>query len=129
MPLENDIKERAIAQRTRIIEMLKEAGENGLTNIELYDYVTKSLGARLSELYERGYKIECTKVKNGIYKYVLVSEPPENYKKPIRAEDLLLQTIEGNYSGKIDITELKKLLRDNDLIISRKAGAHKRRIS
>lgn len=126
MTVDQDILERAIAQRNCIIEELRSAGINGCTNIYLYDYVTKSLGARLSELYERGYYIQCTKLQNGIYNYVLIAEPIKPFAKPMRAEDLLLKRIEEDYQGKISINELKSLLESNDLIISRKAGALKR---
>lgn len=127
--MEQDIVNRAIAQRSRIIETLREVGIEGCTNIELYEHVTKSLGARLSELYERGYYIECTKIKDGIYNYVLISEPIKPFAKPMSAEKMLLKQIDEDYEGNIDAEQLLELLRNNDLIISRKAGAHKRKLA
>jgi hypothetical protein len=129
MPLEEDIRLRAKAQRSKIIEALREAGVKGLTNVYLYDNITKSLGARLTELYERGYYIQCTKVKDGVYNYVLIAEPIKPQPKPKRAEDLLIEQIETKYNGTIDVQHLINLLRENDLIISRKAGAFKRKLA
>lgn len=127
--MDQDILDRAIAQSIKIIEVLREAGIKGCTNIELSDRVTKSLGARLSGLYERGYYIECTKIGKGVYNYVLISEPIKPLSKPLRAEKLLLKQIEEQYNGSVNITELLDLLRKHDLIISRKAGAHKRKLA
>lgn len=127
--LEEDIRKRAKAQGEKIIDALRKAGVNGLTNIYFYDNITKSLGARLTDLYERGYNIQCTKVKDGVYNYVLISEPIKQKPKAERAEDLLLNQIETEFNGKIDSEQLKNLLRENDLIISRKAGAFKRRLA
>ena len=124
-----NVPKRAKAQRSRIIEELRKAGVNGLTNIYLYDNVTKSLGARLTELYERGYNIQCTQIQEGIYKYVLISEPIKPKPKAKRAEDLLIHQIETEYNGKIDAVNLIHLLRENDFIISRKAGAFKRQLA
>ncbi|MEX3623702.1 hypothetical protein [Viridibacillus arvi] len=127
--LEEDIVFRAKVQRNKIIEALRAAGTNGCTNIFLYNNITKSLGARLSELYERGYYIECKKLKDSVYNYVLIWEPIKPQPKPMRAEDILIDKIQRNFSGEIDIENLLNLLRDNDLIISRKAGAHKRKMA
>lgn len=127
--VQDDIRKRAKAQRKRIIEALRKAGVEGLTNVYLYDNITKSLGARLTDLYERGYNIQCTKVKDGVYKYVLISEPIKLKPKAKRAEDLLINQIETQFNGKIDTQHLIDLLRENDLIISRKAGAFKRKLA
>lgn len=125
--LDKDIELRANAQRNKIIEVLREAGIKGVTNIYLYSHVSKSLGARLSELYERGYNIECTNMKHGIFKYMLISEPVKQRPKPMRAEELLIQEITDHYDGSISTKDLIEILKTNDLIISRKAGAHKRK--
>ena len=127
MSVNRDDLSRAKAQRNCIIEELRSAGIFGCTNIDLYN-LTKSLGARLSELYERGYNIKCTKLQEGIYNYVLIAEPIKPFAKPMRAEDLLLKHIEEDYQGIISINELKNLLENHDLIISRKAGAFKRKL-
>ncbi|WP_121616736.1 hypothetical protein [Virgibacillus halodenitrificans] len=127
--VEIDIRKRAKAQRGKIIEGLRKAGVEGLTNVYLYDNITKSLGARLTELYERGYNIQCTKVEDGVYRYVLISEPIKLKPKSKRAEELLINQIDTDFNGKIDTKDLIDLLRENDFIISRKAGAFKRALA
>ncbi len=118
-----EIKERAAGQRDKILEILRNRGLKGVTNVYFYEKVTKSLGARMSELNERGYGITTRHLGNGMYKYILVSEPLVPSKKFTRAEDMLMEAIEER--GSVTADELKNLLKNYGFIISRKSGSKK----
>lgn len=116
-----EIKKKRQSQLSLIIEMLKEAGEKGITNIAFKE-ITASLGARMSDLHAKGYVISSTHIGNGIYRYVLVKEPVQSMLKPKRAIEVLLSKIEEN-GGTVTSTQLVELLKKNDLLISRHNGA------
>lgn len=120
-----DFQERASDQCESILNLLRSAGIKGVTNVYFYNHVTKSLGARMSELYERGYKINTYNKGSGVFKYVLISEPDGKTPKIERAEDLLMRIIKGR-GGVVTASELKSIMEYHQLIISRKGGAKKR---
>jgi hypothetical protein len=100
--------------------MLKEAGEQGTTNVEMAR-VGLGYGARLTELYQMGYEIDSYPLVNGVYNYILRKEPGEL--KPImKAAEEVLWEIERKYGGSIETDELKDLLESKDFRIVRSHG-------
>lgn len=63
------------SQRTRILLLLQEAGELGVTNAEL-NSVCFRYAARVFELRRDGHRIETVEVKRGLFKFVLSSPQP-----------------------------------------------------
>ncbi|MDQ4682044.1 hypothetical protein [Stenotrophomonas maltophilia group sp. RNC7] len=122
---EKELKERASGQREKILLKLRENGCKGVTNVYFYKHVTRSLGARLSELNERGYGIQTKNLGHGVYKYVLISEPLTPGVRFERAEDILMREIEERKF--VTASEIKSILQQNGFIISRKGGSKKLR--
>lgn len=123
--LDEDVKERAKHQRAKIVKALRKAGLKGLTNVELIQNITPSLGARMSELYERGYSVDVRKIRDGVYRYVLLAEPIKPYSKPKRATDIILEEILNRYDDQISSQALKSLLDRKGFIVCRRSGSYK----
>jgi hypothetical protein len=104
--------------------MLRNAGENGLTNTQLKDFCIR-WDARVRELYQKGYVIEVVSLGNGVYQYVLKSEPEVVPPKPQKAIHMLMEEIQQRFDGSVTSSELMELLKDKGLNIVRKHGAHK----
>jgi Helix-turn-helix domain len=62
-----------MSQRTRVLALLRHAGERGVTNSEFVDWRIFRYAARLHELREEGYEIR-TKAFGSKVTYTLVSE-------------------------------------------------------
>lgn len=121
----NEAKERIPTQREKIINLLKAAGEEGVTSSDL-NQICFRYGARLSELYERGYLIEATNFENGMYRYVLRKTPSKETLFE-SAEEVLLQQI-TQQGGQFVAKLLKTLLRENGFKIIRKHNWFKEKI-
>lgn len=113
---------RTPTQRQKIINALKEAGENGLTNNQL-NSICYRYGARISELYEKGYEIEITALGKGLYKYVLRKEPSQE-NLYINAEEIFLAEI-CEIGGKSVEKLIQALLSEKGFKICRKHGWYK----
>ena len=83
---------REVKKKEQIVNALKIAGRNGVTNAEMSNIALR-YGGYLGELYKDGYKISKEHLGNGLYKYVLLSEPDE---APVRekAIDVLAKEFE-----------------------------------
>ena len=68
---------RIPSQIEKIINLLKESGEEGATNIALCA-ISFKYDARLSELRRKGYEIETLYDGKGIFRYVLKKIPADN---------------------------------------------------
>jgi hypothetical protein len=119
----NEAQERIPSQKEKMINLLKEAGENGVTNIEL-SKISLRYNARISELIMSGYIIENTQVKKGVYKYVLKGFKSD-VKSYLHAADEILMIVENGYKDRISSAELKNLLEEKDFTITRKANWYK----
>ena len=102
-----EAKERIPSQLEKILNRLKEAGEEGVTNSEL-SRISLQYSARLMELRLKGYVIETIPLKNGVYKYILRKMSSEIYYT--NATDDILMTIKHDYDNAISSEELKALL-------------------
>ena len=58
----NEAKERIPSQIEKIINLLKESGEEGATNIQLSN-ISLKYATRISELRSKGYEIETSMKK------------------------------------------------------------------
>src|SRR5579872_2610348 len=67
-------RSRAHSQADEILQMLREAGESGCTNLELWA-VAHTAHSRIADLPTRGHRIVCTRIRAGVYRYVLIDAP------------------------------------------------------
>lgn len=114
-----EAKERIPSQLEKILNRLKKAGEEGVTNSEL-SRISLQYSARLMELRLKGYVIETIPLKNGVYKYILRKMSSEIYYT--NATDDILMTIKHDYDNAISSEELKALLIEKYFNIQRKSG-------
>jgi uncharacterized protein YjbK len=109
-----------------MIEMLKKAGNKGVTNVE-FSKVANCYTARLSELYSAGYIISVENLGEGVYKYTLEYEP-NNPKKAKKKVDELIEKINKDFSGVVTLKELDSLLTALSINISRKSFPNTKKI-
>lgn len=64
-----------MTQRERILKMLEDAGDEGVTNLKL-NTVAFRYGGRLHELREDGYRIRSKHVKGSVWKFTLLNVEP-----------------------------------------------------
>lgn len=114
--------ERTESQREKIVAALKQAGELGVTNVEL-NKIALRYNARIQELYVRGYKMHTEDLDGGVTKYILMSEPTAPYKKPRKAVDILIEDVNDKYDGNISARELKDYLDTQGFTVKRRIGA------
>lgn len=117
-----EAKPRIPSQRERIVELLKERGELGATNDEL-SRIALCYQTRIFELVEQGYEIKLENLGQGLVKYMLLKIPdsPDAPRKPIR--DIIVEEINENYGGLVDVSSLYELLEKCNAMISRKSVA------
>lgn len=123
----NTLKEaegRIPNQRERILNLLRSAGEKGVTNNQLIKLCVR-WNSRMHELYQEGYEIKTELVADGVYKYILLKEPEVKRGKPVSAVKLLQKEIEKNYKGTVTAEHLELLLDKLGLNVVRRAGTHK----
>lgn len=64
-------------QKKAVMEMLKKAGERGVTNIEFYASYLPRFSARIHELRQElrgtGSRIVSERIKNNLYRYKLIT--------------------------------------------------------
>lgn len=119
-----EAKPRIPSQKERILNMLKEAGSEGVTNSTLSNVAIR-FTSRIQELYQEGYKIDIEPVENGIYRYILVSEPAIKKSKPEKAVNIVRRSIKEKFNGQVTADELINLLNENGFNIVRRYGAIK----
>lgn len=118
-----DARQRIPSQTERIIKLLREAGEDGVTNHAL-SKISLKYDSRISELRMRGYEIETTHEKKGVYRYVLIKAPSIDTIY-LNATDEILMLIDTDFGGNIQSKELKSLLDLMHFHITRKSGWYK----
>ncbi|MET3349001.1 UNVERIFIED_ORG: hypothetical protein ABID57_000670 [Arthrobacter sp. UYEF1] len=64
-------------QRERILQMLEDAGEEGVTNLAL-NTVAYRYGGRLFELRQDGYRIRSSHVKGPVWRFTLLPQDSAN---------------------------------------------------
>lgn len=118
-----DARQRIPSQTERMIKLLRESGEEGVANHEL-SKISLKYDSRISELRMRGYEIETTHEKKGVYKYIL-KKTPSTDSMFLNATDEILMIIDTDFGGNIQSKELKSLLELMHFHITRKSGWYK----
>lgn len=129
----DDAQQRIPSQKEKIVNLLRDAGEDGVTNAELAR-IGLRYGARLTELYKEGFIIDNEPVENSesLYKYVLKAMPG-TVTIHQDAETLLVAALLEKFDGGfVDIYEvvqaLPKILDDEFLRVTRKPGYYRKRL-
>lgn len=119
MSMYKEARERIPNQKKRIIEALRLAGENGLTNKQL-SKIAMRYTARMAELYKMGYNIKLDNLGNGVVKYTLLSEPV----KPVKQENALqkIESMIRQMGGEVTMSQLKEVLTSNNIIVAHKGA-------
>lgn len=125
MTIYKDSVKRAPTQREIILDVLREAGDKGVLNIELVE-ICIGYRSRIAELYQMGYKVDVENVEKGACIYTLISEPEVPVTIVPKAVDVLAQKINEEYFGAITTDNLVELLGELNLNVVRKAGSHKK---
>lgn len=113
-----EASQRIPSIKNRILEKLRKSGKNGCTNLELQE-VGISWDRRIQELYKEGYIIDNSKyLGNGIYVYVLVSEPEQKFEL-ISAKDQFFQIIDKDYNGCVSVNDILEIFEQNHIDITR----------
>lgn len=120
--MDQETRERTKSQRSKILNLLRMKGLDGVTNVMLSEMALR-YNARLQELYQLGYVIEKKVYPNGITKYKLISEPKVLNGKAEDALSLLIKEIDNTYDGVVRTEELVKLLEENEFTVKRKIGS------
>lgn len=119
----NETLKRIPSQMEKIINVLREAGEEGVTNVTLCA-ISFKYDARLSELRRKGYEIETFYEGKSIFRYVLKKIPADE-KFHMNATDEILLLIDEKFDGEITSDQLKKLLEYKHFHITRRSGWYK----
>ena len=67
---------RRPTQKQRVLAMLEEAGSRGVTTAQFLEAHIPRFGGRILELRDEGHRIETHRVREGSFRYVLVSSSP-----------------------------------------------------
>jgi hypothetical protein len=68
-------RSHAHSQADEILQMLIRAARQGCTNLELWT-VAHAAHSRIADLRAQGHRITCTRECVGVYRYVLIENPP-----------------------------------------------------
>lgn len=118
----DEAMKRIPSQTEKIINLLKEAGADGVTNVELAA-ITFKYDARISELRMKGYIIETVYVGKSVYKYVL-KKIPSNYDNFTSATDQVLLAVYDEF-GERYRKYLENYFENNHFHVTRKSGWYK----
>lgn len=88
-----EAQERIPSQLERILQALRNAGPDGVTNIELNKICLK-YDARISDLRRKGYVIRTESLGKGVYKYYLIKTPSQDYIFPKAQEQTILAVLD-----------------------------------
>jgi hypothetical protein len=110
---------RLTTQKQKIINALKVAGSEGVTNVEL-SKISLRYGGHLGNLYRQGYKIKKNNLDGGLFQYILISEPAD-IKYFQNANEQTFAAIRENV-GESFATYLEKYLEEQHFHIIRRGG-------
>ncbi len=116
--------ERIPTQIERIIDLLKDAGAEGVTNTEL-SQISLKYDARISDLRRKGFVIDVISEGGGVYRYFLIKTPSQDYLFK-KAQDEVIEIIVSKYRNSISAYQLLELLDEKDFHIIRKTGWYKK---
>lgn len=113
-------KSRINSKKIQILQALRNAGIAGITNVEL-SRIALRYGGHLGKLYEQGYKIDKVSLGNGVYNYILISEPEVLLERESALSKLLKEV---EWYG-IDSDLLSRILDKNNIGVKYKANTYK----
>lgn len=122
--IHEDSKGRQPSQKEIILNSLKLAGGNGVLNTELNEIMLR-YGQIIYLLRLDGYEIKTTNVSNGVVRYTLVNDEPQE--KPVKRSGLDIVRDEfAELDGMVYLFELEEVLSKNNLqIIHKPNGLNK----
>lgn len=113
-------KARIESKTQQIVDALRSAGSHGLTNAKLSE-ISLRYGGCLGTLYKRGYSIKKAHLGNGLYRYILISEPEEITIRETALVKLMEQVEERGFVNK---SMLASLLDKNGIQVKYKANTY-----
>lgn len=115
-----EVEKRIPSQRDRIVNLLLKRGERGATNEEL-SKISLAYQTRIFELTEQGYVFKLKSLGEWLVNYTLVSVPttPSPPRTPIK--DIVIESINEDYGGLMDVSSLHELLEHCNAFVSRKS--------
>lgn len=97
--MDDSTRKRLATQRQKIIKMLRDAGQDGVTNSEM-NAISLRYGGHINEMYRQGYKIKKMNLGGGLYRYWLISTPSQ-IMIPENAHDIFMNEIETRLGADI----------------------------
>jgi hypothetical protein len=119
--MDKETKVRTESQRLKILNLLRSAGNNGVTNVDLAE-IAKRYNARIQEMYVEGYEIKVDELVGGLTKYTLEKEPEMKKSKPDKALNVLIDGIKNKYNGILSVEQLIEELDNNNFTVRRNIG-------
>lgn len=119
--MDTETKVRTESQRLKILSLLRSAGNNGVTIVDLAK-IAKRYNARIQEMYVEGYEIKVEDLGGGLTKYTLVKEPETKKIKPDKALNVLIDGIKSKYDGSVSVEQLIEELNSNNFTVRRNIG-------
>jgi RNA binding exosome subunit len=119
------MNDRLITQKQKIINALRLAGSEGVTNAEL-SKISLRYGGHLGNLYRQGYKILKYNLDGGLYKYVLIAEPAD-YKYFKNAQEEILEAMAEKHTEEV-AKDLEEMLDEKYFHIIRKSGWYQQQL-
>ncbi|MFS0905839.1 hypothetical protein AB3N02_22710 [Priestia aryabhattai] len=105
----------------QILNALRTAGDNGITNVEL-SKIALRYGGYLGTLYKQGFKVQTTHLGDGVFNYVLYHEPEVIVERE-SAIEVLLKAIDGK--GAVTKEELLNIFSNHNIAVKYKANTYK----
>jgi hypothetical protein len=72
----NEEAKRRANNKAKVLQLLKQKGQAGATNVELVHTGGLRYGARIFELRNDGYQIQTIPVEGGVFRFVLKGQMP-----------------------------------------------------
>jgi hypothetical protein len=99
-------RKRLATQRQKIIQMFRDAGEDGVTNVDMSE-ISLRYGGHINEMYRQGYKMKKLNLGGGVFRYWLISIPSQ-INIPENAHDIFMDEVESRLGADIsaEISEI-----------------------
>jgi hypothetical protein len=117
-----EARTRIPSQRDTIVDLLLERGDLGATNSEL-SKIALVYQTRIFELTEEGYVFKLDNLGQGLIRYTLVSAPTTPAPPRKAVKDVVIEDINENYGGLMDVSSLQEMLANCNATVSRKSVA------
>lgn len=121
----DEAQTRIPSQKLKIVQLLRDRGEEGATNTELVQ-ISLQYNSRLSELSKEGYIIETIHIKDGLYKYVLHKVPGNIVYHTDALTDVLIAAYSESNNGWIKVEKIPAIMAENFCRMVRKPGYYQK---